>query len=48
MALVHGQVFMTSGRIEDFEFAEETSTTPTKNKYRTPPNIVPDAILTVM
>ena len=33
-ALVHGQVFMTSGRIEDFKFAEETSTTSTKNKTK--------------
>ena len=49
VALVHGQVFMTSGRIEDFKFAEKTGTTPTKkNKYCTPPNIAPDAIFTVM
>ena len=33
MVLVHCQVFMTSGSIEDFEFAEETSTTATRNKY---------------
>ena len=45
---MHGPVFMTSGRIEDFEFAEETSTTPTRNKYSTPTKIVPDAIFTVM
>ena len=33
MALVHdGQVFQTSGSIEDYEFAEETSTTATKKE----------------
>ena len=48
MALEHGEVFITSGSIEDFEFAEEISTTAIRNKCSTPLNIVPDAILTVM
>ena len=45
---MHGQVFMASDSIEDFEFADETSTTATRNKYSTPPNTVPDDIFTVM
>ena len=41
----NGQVFMTSGSIEDFE---ETSIIVTRKKCTTPPNIVSDAIFTVM
>ena len=41
VALAHGQVSMTSGSIEDFKFAEETSSNATTSNLNSKPAQVP-------